>query len=48
MRKPRIAETEEQRRAAADKKAQVRIDDDAAADRALDAMVRKSIRQHGP
>ena len=47
MRKPRIAETDEQRRAAADRKARIRIDDDAAAERALDAMVRQSIRHHG-
>jgi len=48
MRKPRMPETDEQRSDRVDRKAQIRIDDDAAADRALDAMVRQSIRQHGP
>ena len=48
MRKPRPPETDEQRSARADRKAQTRSDDSAAADRALDAMVRQSIKQHGP
>jgi len=43
-----MPETDEQRSDRVDRKAQIRIDDDAAADRALDAMVRQSIRQHGP
>lgn len=48
MRKPRPPETDEQRTARADKKAQRLNDDSAVADRALDAMVRQSIKQHGP
>lgn len=48
MRKPRTLETDEQRSARAAREARNRIDDDAAADRALDAMVRQSIKQHGP
>jgi hypothetical protein len=48
MRKPRLPETEEQRSARVARKAQRLSDDSAAADRALDAMVRQSIKQHGP
>ena len=48
MRKPRPPETEKQRSAHADAEAQTRREDSAAADRALDAMVRQSIKQHGP
>lgn len=48
MRKPRPPETEKQRSARVERKAQTRSDESAAADRALDAMVRQSIKQHGP
>lgn len=48
MRKPRLPETDEQRSARQDGEAQRRRDDTAAEDRALDAMVRQSIEQHGP
>jgi hypothetical protein len=48
MRKPRLSETDEQRRAREGREAQRVRDDSAAEDRALDAMVRQSIEQHGP
>ena len=48
MRKPRLSETDEQRSAREDREAQKRRDDSAAEDRALDAMVRQSLKQHGP
>lgn len=48
MRKPQLPETDEQRSAREDSEAQRRRDDSAAEERALDAMVRQSIKQHGP
>lgn len=48
MRKTQLAETDEQRSAREDREAQRLRDDSAAEDRALDAMVRQSIKQHGP
>lgn len=48
MRKPQSPETEEQRSARKDSEAQRRRDDSVAEERALDAMVRQSIKQHGP
>ena len=48
MRKPRLSETDEQRSAREDREAQRVRDDSTAEDRALDAMVRQSIKQHGP
>lgn len=48
MRKPQFPETDEQRSAREDSEAQRRRDDLAAEDRTLDAMVRQSIKQHGP
>ena len=48
MQKPRLSETDEQRSAREGKEAQKRRDDSAAEDRALDSMVRQSIKQHGP
>lgn len=48
MRKPRPPERDEQRSARAERQARRRSDDSAAADRALDDMVRQSIKQHGP
>ncbi len=48
MRKPQLPQTDEQRSAHKDSEAQRRRDDSAAEERALDAMVRRSIKQHGP
>ena len=48
MRKSQLAETDEQRSAREDREAQRLRDDSAAEERALDAMVRQSIKQHGP
>lgn len=48
MRKPQLPETDVQRSARKDSEAQRRRDDFAAEERALDAMVRQSIKQHGP
>jgi hypothetical protein len=48
MRKPQFPETDEQRSVREDSEAQRRRDDLAAEDRTLDAMVRQSIKQHGP
>ena len=48
MRKLRLSETDEQRSAREDREAQRLREDSAAEDRALDAMVRQSIKQHGP
>jgi hypothetical protein len=48
MRKKRQAESEEYRSGRAARRTQQRIDDASAEDKALDAAVKKSIRQHGP
>ncbi len=48
MRKPQLPQTDEQQSAHEDSEAQRRRDDSAAEERALDAMVRQSIKQHGP
>lgn len=48
MRKKRTRETEEQRDERIEKDSQRRIDDAAKADEAIDAMVKKSIKLHGP
>jgi len=48
MRKMRTPENEEQRNERFEKVAQKRIDDAAAADKAIDAMVKQSIKLHGP
>jgi hypothetical protein len=40
--------TEEQRNERLAKEAQKRLDDAAAADKIIDAMVERSIKQHGP
>ena len=48
MRQKRSRETEAQRNERLEKRAQERIGDAAAEDKAIDAMVRQSIRQHGP
>lgn len=47
MRKKRNPESEDQRNERFEKSAQKRIDDAAAADDAMDAMVKRSIRLHG-
>lgn len=47
MRKKRDLETDEQRSQRSGIKAQRRIDDAAEADRAIDAMVKQSIKLHG-
>lgn len=48
MRKKRTPETEGQRNERFEKETQRRIDDAAAADKAIDAMVKQSIELHGP
>jgi hypothetical protein len=48
MRRKRTLETEAQRRERFAKDAQRRIDDAAAAEQAMDAMVKESIKLHGP
>lgn len=48
MRKKRTRETEEQRDERFEKDAQKRIDDAAKADEAIDALVKRSIKLHGP
>jgi hypothetical protein len=48
MRKRQPPETNEQRSVRQDSETQRRRDDSAAEDRALDALVRQSIKQHGP
>ena len=48
MRKKRIPETEEQRDERVAKQAQRRNEDTAAVDDAIDAMVKRSIKLHGP
>ena len=48
MRKKRTPETEEQRNERLEKEAQRRIDDAAAEGEAVDAMVKRSIKLHGP
>ena len=48
MRKKRDPETDEQRNERSEKQAQSRIDDTAAEDKAIDAMVKRSIDSHGP
>lgn len=44
----RTPENEEQRNERFEKVAQKRIDDASAADKAIDAMVKQSIKLHGP
>ena len=48
MRKKRDLETEEQRSDRSEQQAQQRIDNAAAEDKAIDAMVKRSIDSHGP
>ena len=48
MRKSQVPETDGQRSAREDSEAQRLREDSAAEERALDAMVRQSIKQHGP
>jgi hypothetical protein len=48
MRKKRSPETEEQRNERSAKEAQRRIKGEAAEDEAVDAMVKRSIKMHGP
>jgi hypothetical protein len=48
MRKKRDEQTEEQRNQRSAQQAQQRIDDTAAEDKAIDAMVKRSIDSHGP
>jgi hypothetical protein len=48
MRKKREVESDEYRSGRVARRAQERIDDASAEDRALDAAVRDSIKQHGP
>jgi hypothetical protein len=48
MRKKRSPETEEQRNERIENEAQRRSDDVAAEDNAIDAMVKRSIKLHGP
>jgi hypothetical protein len=48
MRKKRTPETEEQRNERLEKEAQRRIDGAAAEGEAVDAMVKRSIKLHGP
>ena len=48
MRMKRNLETEEQRTERFEKEAKRRKEDAAAEDRAMDAMVRRSLEQHGP
>lgn len=48
MRKKRDPETGKERSERLKETAQKRIDDSAAADDAIDAMVKRSIEQHGP
>ena len=48
MRKNRTKETEEQRNKRLEKVAQSQIDGAAAEDKAIDAMVKRSIKLHGP
>jgi len=48
MRKPRRTETAEERGLRLSRDAQAKIDDSAAADKAVDAMIRRNIELHGP
>jgi hypothetical protein len=48
MRKKRKPEADEQRRERLGKERQRRIDDTAAEDKSVDAMVTRSIKLHGP
>lgn len=48
MRKKRMLESDERRRQRLEKKDQQRTVDSAAEDKAIDAMVRKSIKTYGP
>jgi hypothetical protein len=48
MRKPRDAETDEQREKRLEHKAQARIEQRSAEENALDAAVRQSMRLYGP
>ena len=48
MRKKRDEQTEEQRNQRSAQQAQQRIDDTAAEDKAIDAMVKRSIDSQGP
>jgi hypothetical protein len=48
MRKKPTPETEEQRNERFAKEAQNRLDDAAASDKIIDAMVKRSIKLHGP
>jgi hypothetical protein len=48
MRKKRTLETQEQRNERLEKEAQTRGEDSAAEDRAMDNMVKRSLKLHGP
>jgi hypothetical protein len=48
MRKPRTPETDEQRSVRSEHSARRKIDDDRAADDAVDQQIRRNIRLHGP
>lgn len=48
MRKKLTPETEEQRNDRLAKEAQKRLDDSAAADQVIDAMVKRSLKRYGP
>ena len=48
MRKKLTPETEEQRNERLAKEAQKRLDDSAAADQVIDAMVKRSLKRYGP
>jgi hypothetical protein len=48
MRQKRSLETEEQRDHRLERQAQGRVEDAIAEDKALDAMIRRSIELHGP
>ena len=48
MRKKRTPETEVRQNERFEKEAQKRFDNSAAADKAIDAMVKRSIKLHGP